>query len=121
VVEIPPLDWRILKRSRLVVRNNLVKTWLAARTRSQSLPSVRSCNAQGLGWRGGYAQSTDVGVAKLAAAGCSHTRRSQLTTGQPDRGAAAIIAPTWEFWSPTCRRNGWRWLQIRSAVYFKSS
>jgi hypothetical protein len=25
-----------------------------------------------------------------------------------------------EFWSPTCRQNGWRWLQIPSAVYSKN-
>jgi len=44
--------------------------------------------------------------AKLAAAGCSHTHRSQLTTGRDWSRRRCTIAPALRFWSPTSRQNG---------------
>jgi hypothetical protein len=58
----------------------------------------------------------------LAAAGDSRTRRFTANRrANPTALGGAIIAPTLEVRSLTCRQNGRRSLQTRSAVYSKSS
>jgi hypothetical protein len=42
---------------------------------------------------------------------------AKIRVGNSTTGAPAIIQPVLEFSSPTCRQNGRRRLQTRSAVY----
>jgi hypothetical protein len=102
----------------LVVRNGLVMTRLAARTRSQSLRWLRGA------MRNVFTESRlrakdRCRVAKLAAPGCNHTRRSQPTTGRArscprcyHRASLGVLTSN----VPPHRR---RWLQIHSAIYSK--